>query len=116
MPGYPVIGTDQDIERLLPTSRAAHVTVGQIGDATPRLRLFRLLKSAGAILPAICASTAYVSARAHVGEGSIVMHGSIVNAGARIGINTIVNSGALVEHGAVVGDHCHVSTGVRLKW
>jgi sugar O-acyltransferase (sialic acid O-acetyltransferase NeuD family) len=113
--GYPVIGTDADADAL--RSRAAHalVAIGQIRTAEPRQRLFELLKRCGYDLPAVVSPGAWVSPRARIGAGTIVMHGVVVNAGAEVGMNCILNNQALIEHDAVVGDHCHVSTGAILN-
>src|SRR5688572_7262029 len=76
--GYPVLGTETD----LPTLRASHdqalVAVGQIKTAAPREALFAMLVEQGFILPVIVSPKAYVSPRATIGAGSIVMHGAVV--------------------------------------
>lgn len=113
--GYPVLGTDCDMERLYQTGGAGLVCVGQIKSAEPRMRLFSRLRSLGYTLPVVVAPTAWVSPHAKVGAGSIIMHGAIVNAGATIGENCIINTRALVEHGATVGHHCHISTAAILN-
>lgn len=108
--GYPVLGTDADLQVLHGQVQAAIVTVGQIKTPEPRMRLFRRLEEIGFAMPAIVSPRAYVSPYAQLGPGSIVMHGAIVNAGAVIGRNCIINSNALVEHGARIDDHCHIAT------
>lgn len=113
--GYPVVGEDADLPGLLAETPNALVTVGQIKTPDLRKRLYELLKTLNAAMPAIVSPRAYVSRHATVGEGTLVMHGAVVNAGARLGNNVIVNSVALIEHDAVVGHHCHVSTGARVN-
>lgn len=113
--GYPVLGSDEDLARLIEEIPAAVITVGQIKSPDIRIRLFNTLKSLGAQLPAVQSPFAYCSKHATVGEGTIVMHGALLNANACIGENCIINSQALIEHDAIVGDHCHISTGARLN-
>lgn len=113
--GYPVLGVDADLPRLLQQTPAGLVTVGQIKSPATRQRLFGVLRDLGAELPVVISPHAHCSRHARVGEGSILMHGSLVNAGAVIGLNAIVNSQALVEHDAVIGDHCHIATGARVN-
>jgi sugar O-acyltransferase (sialic acid O-acetyltransferase NeuD family) len=108
--GYPVIGSDDDAASLLPSSRLALITVGQMASALTRKNVFARMAAAGAVFPVIVASTAYCSPHCEVGEGTIVMHRAVVNAAAKIGVNCIINSACLLEHGAVVGSHCHIST------
>jgi sugar O-acyltransferase (sialic acid O-acetyltransferase NeuD family) len=113
--GYPVIGTDEDLPKLLARGENAMVAVGQIKSATTRIRLYETLKSLGASLPAIVSPRAQVSKKAIIGEGSIVMHGAVVNAGASVARNCIINSQALVEHDVCIEDHCHISTGALVN-
>jgi sugar O-acyltransferase (sialic acid O-acetyltransferase NeuD family) len=113
--GYTVLGTEADLKRLRPSHREALVAVGHIRTAVPRETLFSLLRDLDFALPVIVSPRGYVSPRATIGEGTIVMHGAVVNAGARIGRNCIVNSQALIEHDVEVGDHCHISTGARVN-
>jgi len=113
--GYPFIGTEEDVPRLLGKHTFFLVTVGQIGAADTRKRLFHLLQEQGANLPVIISPIAYVSPRAKVMEGTIVMHQAFINAGAVVGANNIVNSKALVEHDVSTGAHCHLSTGSVLN-
>lgn len=113
--GYSVIASDRDLLKLAKACRYALVTVGQIGFAVNRMRLYRLAVELGFELPAIVSPLAYVSRHAVIGAGTIVMHGAIVNAGARVGDNCIVNTRALIEHDATIEDHCHISTGTILN-
>lgn len=113
--GYNVVGTDDEVAQLRKTISYALVGIGHIKDPDPRIRAFRVLRSAGFTLPSIVSPRAHVSKRATLGEGTIVMHGAVVNAGAVIGSNCIINSLALVEHDVQVGDHSHISTGARLN-
>jgi sugar O-acyltransferase (sialic acid O-acetyltransferase NeuD family) len=113
--GYSVIASDHDLPELAKSCRYALVTVGQIGSAENRMRLYRLAVELGFELPAIVSPLAYVSRHAVIGAGTIVMHGAIVNAGARLGDNCIVNTRALIEHDAAIEDHCHISTGAILN-
>ena len=113
--GYPILGDDEALPDLLRRTSNALITVGQINSPDTRVRLYHLLKTHGAELPVIQSPTAYCSRHATVGEGSILLHGSLVNANARIGANCIINTQALVEHDARIGDHCHIATGARVN-
>lgn len=113
--GYPVLGSDDDVRQLLKQTPQALVTVGQIKSPKIRIHLFELLKSCNAELPVIASPNAYQSRHAFIGEGSILMHGSVTNANAKVGANCIINSLALIEHDAVIGNHCHIATGARVN-
>ncbi len=108
--GYEVIGTDNDLLEFIKKVDNYLITVGQIKSHEKRKALFQMVKDAGAKLPNIVSPLAYVAKSAIIGEGTIVMHQTLINADARVGQNCIINTKALVEHDAVIGDHCHIST------
>lgn len=109
--GIPIIGVDNDLEKLRQKYTYALITVGHIKSPESRSKLFNLLISLDYKLPVVTSPTAYVSKHSDILEGTIIMHGAIVNAGARIGANCIINNKALVEHDVKIGDCCHIATG-----
>ena len=113
--GYPVIGTDNDLQDLRQQYKNTLITVGQIKAPTIRIKLYQLLKKLGFTLPVVISSNAYVSKHAQIGEGTIIMHGVIVNANAKIGKNCIINNRALIEHDAIIGNNCHITTGAIIN-
>jgi len=113
--GYPTLGTDADLARLIDTHGSALVTVGQIKAAETRARLYEQLVMLGAKLPVVLSPRAQISRHSNLGDGTIAMHGVVVNANVRVGRNCIINSQALIEHGTQVGNHCHISTGARIN-
>jgi sugar O-acyltransferase (sialic acid O-acetyltransferase NeuD family) len=113
--GYQVVGTDEDLASLASKYEHFLVTVGHIKTAAVRDRLFQQLTALSVSMPVIMSPTAYVSKHAHIGNGTIVMHGAVVNAGAHVGRNCIINTGAIVEHDTLIGDSCHISTAAVLN-
>ena len=113
--GHPLLGTDEDLPRLVRECPNALLTIGQINSPEPRRWLAQRLKELGFTLPAVVSPLARVSPHARIGEGTVVHHFAVVNAGARVGSHCILNTRALIEHDAVVGDFCHVSTGAVLN-
>ena len=112
--GYTVIGTDDDIPQYADKAEFI-ITVGFIKNPSIRVRIFEKVKQAGGKLATIVASTAHVSHYATLGEGTVVMHQTVVNAGAKIGENCIINTFCNIEHDAVIGDQCHISTGAMVN-
>ena len=108
--GYQIFGTDQDLPKMVTNDIFFLITIGQIKDPQPRIRIYNELKRQSARLATIVSPNAYVSQHAKVGEGTIIMHGATVNANSIIGSNCIVNSHSLVEHDAKIMNHCHIST------
>jgi sugar O-acyltransferase (sialic acid O-acetyltransferase NeuD family) len=112
---YPILGFENDLIELLSAVQNALVAVGQIKDPEKRIRLYLLLKKLDARFPTIQSPLSYVSKRASVSEGSIVMHGSVINSGASVGANCIINTKALLEHDVEISDHCHIATGALVN-
>lgn len=112
---YIINYTDNDLPELLNQYPNALVTLGQIKNASLRIKLFQTLLNLNASLPSPISPLAYVSKNASLGQGSIVMHHALLNCGTSVGQNCIINSKALIEHGASVGDHCHISTAAVLN-
>ena len=113
--GYPIIGTDQDLQDLRGDYKLALVTVGQIKSAATRIRLFNKLNDLKYELPVIISPRSYVSSNCKIGAGTIIMHDAVVNTKAKVGNNCIINNKALIEHDAIVGDHCHIATGAIIN-
>ena len=112
---YRIIGTDEDIPALAQTHEHFLITIGQLANPSPRIRIFNQLKQFNRAFPIIISPLAHVSRYAEIGEGTIVMHQALINAGARIGRNCIINSKALIEHDAHIEDHCHIATGAMVN-
>ena len=112
---YPVLGTDKKLKKISKKIKYAFISVGQIETSIIRINLYKKAVKAGFKLPIITSPYAYVSPRAKIGKGTIIMHGAVVNANAIIGKNCIINTGCIIEHDVIVEDHCHISTGVILN-
>ena len=113
--GYPLIGTDDDLEELRKKYNYAIITVGHIKSNAIRLKLYKKLKELDFILPIIISPLAYISKHSSVGEGSVVMHHALINANAKVGVNCIINSKALIEHDATAENHVHISTNATIN-
>ena len=106
---YKIIGTDDDIPYYVDKAEFL-ITVGQIKSNAIRVKLAKLVEKAGGKFATIIADDAHVSKYAEIGEGTVVMHKTIVNADAKIGKQCIINTMADIEHDARIGDFCHIST------
>lgn len=113
--GYKVLGTDDVLSELLNLTQFALIAVGQIGANDLRSTLFSKIANIGFKLPVVISPMTYVSPRAVIGKGTVVMHHATINAGAKIGDNCIINSHVLIEHDVVVEDHCHIATSATIN-
>lgn len=114
--GVTIAGGDRELAGLAASGVDGFiVTVGMVGNAAPRRKLFALGLASGLTPVSAIHATAIVSPSAIVGAGVAVLAGAIVNTGATLGDNVIVNTGAIVEHDCRIGDHAHIATGARLS-
>lgn len=113
--GIPVIGTDNDIPKLMNAGWTyAFITVGSIGNSILRRKLFDMVMCAGMNIPTIIDPSAVVARGTQIGKGVYIGKRAIVNTGSRIGECAIINTGAIVEHDSVVGDFSHISPGATI--
>lgn len=59
-------------------------------------------------------SSAVVSPKAKIGEGSVICAGAVICADAVIGKHCIINTGASVDHDSVLKDFVHIAPGAHL--
>jgi acetyltransferase EpsM len=60
-------------------------------------------------------NAAFVSKRATVGVGTVVMAGVTINPDARIGKHCIINTSASIDHDCVLEDYVHISPNATLS-
>lgn len=85
-----------------------------IGENRQRLDWTLKLGAYGGQLATVVHPAAWVSPRAHLGQGSVVLAGAIVGTGVHLGRAVIVNTGASVDHDDRIGDGVHIAPGARL--
>jgi sugar O-acyltransferase (sialic acid O-acetyltransferase NeuD family) len=111
--GYPVLG---GLARAVSFPDARFVN--GIGSATSYRRKPELIAQAG--LPeeawaTVIHPTAFVSPRARVGPGSVVLANCSVCAGASVGRHVMILPNSVVSHDAVVEDYATIATGVCIS-
>ena len=58
--------------------------------------------------------TAVVSQKASIGNGSMILHNTVIQANTKIGEHVIVNTSAQVDHDCHIGSYAHIAPGVVL--
>lgn len=112
---YPIISDDSKLEDMLKLCNNVLITIGYVNSNIRRIVLYETLLSLGAKFPVIKASTAYISKKTHIKQGTIVMHKAFINSDVEIGFNCIINTNALIEHDVIIGNNTHVSTGAIIN-
>ena len=114
--GIKIIGTDDDLRDIYKSGiDNALITVGSMRDNTKRYELFKMVKKFGFIFPIIISQEAIIDESIKIGEGTIIMPGSIINIDSSIGKNCIINTGSIIEHECKIGNHCHIAPGVNIS-
>lgn len=73
-----------------------------------RLQWINRIEAADGKLAILIHPTAYVSPKAQVSKGSVILPGAIVNTGSKVGKGCIINLGATVDHDVVIEDGVHL--------
>jgi UDP-perosamine 4-acetyltransferase len=110
---YPVLGNDDILPELYAQGVAGIVIA--VGPNRLRARLFENACSIGYTPITAIHPHSWISPLAHVGQGTVVMAGTVIQANAQIGDNTIINTGATIDHDCRIGDHVHIAPGCHLS-
>lgn len=108
--GFPIIGRNEDAIRYI---NEAEFVVG-IGDTETRKRIMEELTGMGATMATLIHPYACIGSRVTIGEGSVVMAGTVINAETTIGKGCIINTASSVDHNCLLGDYVHVAVGAHL--
>ena len=73
-----------------------------------RLQWIKRIEEAGGILATLIHPTAYVSPKAQISDGCVILPEAIVNTGSRVGKGCIINLGAAVDHDVIVEEGVHL--------
>lgn len=85
-----------------------------IGNSKIRRHIQERLQRNGAVFPVLCHPKTVIGSDVRIGQGSVLMAGTVVNPGTVIGAGCIINTCASVDHDCRIGDYAHVSIGAHL--
>ena len=80
-----------------------------IGNNSIRKNIAEQLYKKNAVFGTVISIHAIVSPYTKIGEGSVVMQGSILQSCCQTGKHCIVNTGAAIDHECILEDYVHVS-------
>lgn len=108
---FSVVGSDNDLQELLHEGYThAFISLGSVGNADVRERLYNHIQSLGYLIPNIIDKSAIVSKDAVLGDGIYVGKNAVVGARSVVGNCAIINTSAVVEHDCNVAAFAHIST------
>ncbi len=85
------------------------------GNNTFRLRWCKRITESGGILASLVHSSAYVSPKARIDEGVVVLPHAVVNTGTAVNQGCIINIGAIVDHDCILEPGVHIAPGAIVK-
>ena len=85
------------------------------GNNEYRMRWLNRLLEAGANVPSLIHPCAYVSPRAKIEIGTVVLPMAVVNTGVTVERGSIINIGALIDHDSIIGEGTHLAPGAIVK-
>ncbi|MDG6126095.1 acetyltransferase [Lactococcus formosensis] len=112
--GYKVLGNVEDAEVIMKDYEVYNLFIA-IGNSTIRKSVYTRLSHLKIGFPTVIDSTAVVSRKAILGQGSFIGKSTIINNDVVIGDFCVVNSGAIVEHGSRIGKNVNISPGAVIN-
>ena len=85
------------------------------GNNESRLNWVKCLLEAGAVVPTLVHPTAYISPKATLEGGNVILPKAVINTSCHVGKGCIINCGALIDHGCVIEDGVHICLGAIVK-
>jgi len=108
--GIPVVNDENELESFDEDCAA----IVAVGDNAQRQAIVTRLLEQGVQFARIIHPSAVISPSATLGEGTVVLAGSVVNSMAVLGKHCIVNTMASIDHDCLIDDFAHLSPGVHL--
>lgn len=106
--GLPVEGDENWLVEHARQTGPIAVALG-VGDNQARERVASWCAAHGFLLPALAHPSAVVATSVQLGDGTVVMAGTVVNPDSQVGAGVILNTGCVVEHDNRIGAYAHLS-------
>jgi sugar O-acyltransferase (sialic acid O-acetyltransferase NeuD family) len=111
--GLPVLGGTRDIGRIA----AQDLSIGfvaAIGDNFARAEVVRRVSALcpGLVWAAVIDPSAVISRRTEIGEGAMILAGTVINPGVQIGRHVIINNSCSIAHDTEFGAFSSAAPGV----
>ena len=107
-----VVGKCADFEKYISEDTQIYPA---FGNNEARIAFIEKLENLGANMPVIVHGTAYISPKARLEKGTVVLPNAIVNTDTVIEKGCIINCGAIVDHGCVIEKGAHICLGAIVK-
>lgn len=85
------------------------------GNNEMRLSWIERLVNEDFSVPTLIHATAYVSPKAKIDYGSVILPNAVINTNCVVEKGCIINCGAIIDHGCVIEQGCHICLGAIVK-
>lgn len=85
------------------------------GNNSLRIEWIEKLLAEGISVPTIIHSSAYISPKARIGVGCVVLPHAVINTNCTVGKGCIINCNATIDHGCIIEDGVHICLGAIVK-
>ncbi len=85
------------------------------GNNEMRLNWIERLESEGFTVPTIKHLTSFVSPKAYIESGCVILPNTTINTNTKVEKGCIINCGAIIDHGCVIEKGCHICIGAIVK-
>jgi sugar O-acyltransferase (sialic acid O-acetyltransferase NeuD family) len=113
-PGPHIVGSLEQVRRSHPPSEYMIAIAIGYNQLAARWAGWQRVRTAGYRTPALIHPRAYAAKSARVGEGTMLMAGSMVDVRAKIGDIVVAWPGACISHDCVVGENSFISPNATL--
>lgn len=107
-----VVGKCEDFEKFISDDTEIYPA---FGNNEARLSFIEKLEEKDANIPIIVHKTAYISPKARLEKGTVVLPNAMVNTDTLVEKGCIINCGAIVDHGCIIEKGVHVCLGAIVK-
>jgi len=111
--GYTIVGSREDLLGKM-ASRGVSGGLVAVGDNQRRLDAAEWFVRRGVRLVKAVHPSAQLARGVTIGDGTVMMAGTVVNADSAIGRAVIINTGATVDHDCTISDGTHIAPGCHL--
>jgi sugar O-acyltransferase (sialic acid O-acetyltransferase NeuD family) len=112
VPGYPVLGSNQEAEEILEDLNIKGAIVG-LGDIRDRKNVARMLEGLVEFVKSVHPA-AIIDSSISLGPGTVVMPGAVINSSTCIGSHCIINTKSSIDHDCNIGNFTNIGPGVSV--
>lgn len=118
--GYNILFLDDSLPRHELSSFSSYIDdqtefIPAFGNNAFRMEWCDRITQAGGKLATLIHPTAYVSPKAAINSGTVILPHAVINTDVVVERGCIINLGAIIDHGCIIEEGCHICLGAIVK-